>query len=144
MLLRSEVSISRVRQPLASLAVQGGNHSKIAPLASDSTDQYYVEGTNALKLRARLGPILYTMELAVILAGGLRDWIDFGVIIAILLLNAFVGWYQEKQAGDVVAKLKADIALKADVVRNGKEIKVEARDVVPGDIIVIEVSLLTV
>ncbi|KAK9900179.1 plasma-membrane proton-e [Cystobasidium minutum MCA 4210] len=84
------------------------------------------------------GPILYTMELAVILAAGLRDWIDFGVIIAILLLNAFVGWYQEKQAGDVVAKLKADIALKAHVVRNGQEKEIPARDVVPGDIVIIE------
>jgi len=42
------------------------------------------------------GPILYTMELAVLLAAGLRDWIDFGVIIGILMMNAVVGWYQEK------------------------------------------------
>jgi hypothetical protein len=57
------------------------------------------------------------MELAVVLAAGLRDWIDFGVIvrpcslskasltipqIGILMLNAFVGYYQEKQAGDIV------------------------------------------
>lgn len=42
------------------------------------------------------GPILYVMEIAVILAGGLQDWIDFGVIIGILIMNAAVGWYQEK------------------------------------------------
>lgn len=42
------------------------------------------------------GPILYVMEIAVILAAGLQDWIDFGVIIAILLMNAVVGWWQEK------------------------------------------------
>lgn len=36
------------------------------------------------------------MEIAVILAAGLRDWIDFGVIIGILIMNAAVGWYQEK------------------------------------------------
>jgi len=84
------------------------------------------------------GPILYTMEVAVVLAAGLQDWIDFGVIIAILLLNAFVGWYQEKAAGDVVAKLRADIALKSEVVRNGKEVTIEAREVVPGDIIIVE------
>ena len=42
------------------------------------------------------GPILYVMELAVLLAAGLRDWIDFGVIIGILMMNALVGWYQEK------------------------------------------------
>ncbi|PKI84849.1 P-type H(+)-exporting transporter [Malassezia vespertilionis] len=84
------------------------------------------------------GPILYVMELAVALAGGLRDWIDFGVIIGILMLNAFVGWYQEKQAGDIVAQLKAGIALKATVVRNGHEEEIEARNIVPGDIVVVE------
>ncbi|KAJ1033052.1 hypothetical protein NDA16_000331 [Ustilago loliicola] len=84
------------------------------------------------------GPVLYVMELAVILAAGLRDWIDFGVIIAILLLNAFVGWYQEKQAGDIVAQLKAGIALRSTVIRDGHEVEIEARDLVPGDIVVIE------
>jgi H+-transporting ATPase len=53
-------------------------------------------------------------------------------------LNAGVGWYQEKQAGDIVAQLKAGIALKAIVVRNGKEIEVDARDIVPGDVLVLE------
>jgi H+-transporting ATPase len=84
------------------------------------------------------GPILYVMEIAVLLAAGLRDWIDFGVIIGILLLNAVVGWYQEKQAADVVASLKGDIAMKSIVVRGGQEIEIKARELVPGDIIVIE------
>ncbi|KAK4554539.1 hypothetical protein LTR86_008393 [Recurvomyces mirabilis] len=84
------------------------------------------------------GPILYTMEVAVLLAAGLRDWIDFGVIIAILLLNAAVGWYQEKQAADVVASLKGDIAMKAICIRQGQEQDIKARELVPGDIIVIE------
>lgn len=84
------------------------------------------------------GPILYVMELAVALAGGLRDWIDLGVICGILMLNAFVGWYQEKQAGDIVAQLKAGIALKCRVVRDGQEKEIEARDLVPGDIVIAE------
>ena len=75
------------------------------------------------------------MELAVFLAAGLRDWIDFGVIIGILMLNACVGWYQEKQAADVVASLKGDIAMRAVVVRDGQETEILAREVVPGDIV---------
>lgn len=75
------------------------------------------------------------MELAVLLAAGLRDWIDFGVIIAILLLNAGVGWYQEKQAADVVASLRGDIALRATVVRDGTEQDIKAREIVPGEIV---------
>ena len=70
-----------------------------------------------------------------LLSAGLREWIDFGVIIAILLLNAGVGWYQEKQAADVVASLKGDIAMRATVVRQGQEEEIKARELVPGDIV---------
>jgi H+-transporting ATPase len=84
------------------------------------------------------GPILYVMELAAVLAAGLRDWVDFGVIVGILLLNAFVGWYQEKQAADVVASLKGDIAMKAIVIRDGSEQEIKARELVPGDIVILE------
>ncbi|RAL03477.1 plasma membrane H(+)ATPase [Aspergillus ibericus CBS 121593] len=84
------------------------------------------------------GPILYVMEIAILLAAGLKDWIDFGVIIGILCLNAAVGWYQEKQAEDVVASLKADIAMRSTVVRNGEEMDILARELVPGDVIIVE------
>ncbi|KUL88981.1 hypothetical protein ZTR_06095 [Talaromyces verruculosus] len=84
------------------------------------------------------GPILYVMELAVLLAAGLRDWIDLGVIIGILMLNAVVGWYQEKQAADVVASLKGDIAMRAWVIRDGSEQEILARELVVGDIVILE------
>ena len=81
------------------------------------------------------------MELAAVLAAGLRDWIDFGVILAILFLNAGVGWYQEKQAADVVASLRGDIALRATVVREGTEQDIKAREIVPGDIVSVSLML---
>ncbi|KAF2710748.1 plasma membrane ATPase 1 [Pleomassaria siparia CBS 279.74] len=87
------------------------------------------------------GPVLWVMEAAALLAAGLADWIDFGVICGILLLNAIVGWYQEKQAADVVASLRGDIAMKATVVRDGGEQNILAREIVPGDIVVIEEGL---
>lgn len=77
------------------------------------------------------------MELAVLLAAGLEDWVDFGVIIGILCLNAAVGWYQEKQAADVVASLKGDIALRAQVVRDSTQQECLARELVPGDVVCI-------
>lgn len=75
------------------------------------------------------------MEIAALLALGLQDWIDFGVIVGILLLNAFVGFYQEKQAADVVASLKGDIAMRCTVIRDGREQEILARELVPGDIV---------
>ncbi|KIJ35447.1 hypothetical protein M422DRAFT_262409 [Sphaerobolus stellatus SS14] len=77
----------------------------------------------------------YTMEITVLLAAGLRDWVDFDIIIGILVLNTFVRWYQEKQAGDIVAQLKVSITFKATVIRDGQEQDIVARDIVPGDII---------
>lgn len=75
------------------------------------------------------------MELAALLAVGLKDWIDFGVILGILVLNALVGYLQEKKAQDVVAALKGDIAMKATVVRDDREQHILARELVPGDIV---------
>jgi H+-transporting ATPase len=43
-----------------------------------------------------------------------------------------------RQAGDIVAHLKAGIALKCTVVRDGREQEIEARDLVPGDVVILE------
>lgn len=72
------------------------------------------------------------------LAAGLEDWVDFGVICALLLLNAGVGFIQEYQAGSIVDELKKTLALKAVVLRDGRLTEVEAPEVVPGDILQIE------
>ncbi|KAN0072652.1 hypothetical protein V8E54_009581 [Elaphomyces granulatus] len=85
-----------------------------------------------------VGPIQFVMEAAAILAAGLQDWVDFGVICALLLLNAGVGFIQEYQAGSIVDELKKTLALKAIVLRNGRLTEVEASEVVPGDILQIE------
>ncbi|KAF3912796.1 hypothetical protein AA313_de0200121 [Arthrobotrys entomopaga] len=85
-----------------------------------------------------VGPIQFVMEAAAILAAGLEDWIDFGVICALLLLNACVGFFQEFQAGSIVDELKKTLALKAVVLRDGRLFEIEAPQVVPGDILQIE------
>ncbi|KAF3940742.1 hypothetical protein ABW19_dt0205509 [Dactylella cylindrospora] len=85
-----------------------------------------------------VGPIQFVMEAAAILAAGLEDWVDFGVICALLLLNACVGFFQEFQAGSIVDELKKTLALKAVVLRDGRLFEIEAPQVVPGDILQIE------
>lgn len=85
-----------------------------------------------------VGPIQFVMEAAAVLAAGLEDWVDFGVICALLLLNAFVGFIQEYQAGSIVEELKKTLANTANVVRNGTLIEVEASQIVPGDILQLE------
>ncbi|KAJ3003578.1 plasma membrane H+-ATPase [Thoreauomyces humboldtii] len=84
------------------------------------------------------GPIQYVMFAAAVLAGGLQHFVDLGVILGLLLLNASVGFLQEYQAGNIVAQLKSQLALKATVVRNGKVQEIDNVDVVPGDIVKLE------
>jgi len=89
-----------------------------------------------------VGPIQFVMELAAILAAGLQDWVDFGVICALLLLNACVGFIQEYQAGSIVEELKKTLALKATVLRDGALVEIEAPEIVPGDLLMLEEGVI--
>ncbi|KAH3901727.1 probable Plasma membrane ATPase 1 [Saccharomycodes ludwigii] len=85
-----------------------------------------------------VGPIQFVMEAAAILAAGLEDWVDFGVICGLLMLNAGVGFIQEYQAGSIVDELKKTLANSAFVIRNGELVEIPANEVVPGDILRVE------
>jgi H+-transporting ATPase len=81
------------------------------------------------------GPIPWMIEAAVILSGVARHWSDFAIILLLLLANAVVGFWEEHQAGNAIAALKAKLAIKARVRRDGKWTTPEARELVPGDVI---------
>ena len=81
------------------------------------------------------GPIPWMIEAAVILSAVARHWPDFGIILLLLLANAMAGFWEEHQAGNAIAALKAKLAIKARVKRDGKWISAAARDLVPGDVI---------
>lgn len=85
-----------------------------------------------------IGPIQFVMEAAALLALGLEDWVDFGVICGLLMLNACVGFIQEYQAGSIVDELKKTLANSATVIRDGQLVEVQANEVVPGDILQLE------
>jgi len=81
------------------------------------------------------GPIPWMIEAAVILSAFARHWVDFFIILVLLLANAVVGFWEEYQAGNAIAALKARLAIKARVKRDGKWTNPEARELVPGDVI---------
>ena len=81
------------------------------------------------------GPIPWMIEIAVILSGMVRHWPDFFIILLLLVTNAVVGFWEEHQAGNAIAALKAKLAIKARVKRDGKWITPAARELVPGDVI---------
>jgi H+-transporting ATPase len=81
------------------------------------------------------GPIPWMIEAAVILSGVVRRWPDFFIILVLLVSNAIVGFWEEHQAGNAIAALKAKLANKARVKRDGKWTTAAARELVPGDVI---------
>jgi len=81
------------------------------------------------------GPIPWMIEVAVILSGVVRHWPDFFIILLLLVTNAMVAFWEERQAGNEIAALKAKLAIKARVIRDGTWINPPARELVPGDVI---------
>jgi H+-transporting ATPase len=81
------------------------------------------------------GPIPWMIEIAVVLSGIVRHWPDFFIILVLLLANALVGFWEERQAGNAIEALKAKLAITARVKRDGKWTTPPAKELVPGDVI---------
>jgi len=86
------------------------------------------------------GPIPWMIEIAAILSGALERWPDFIIIVALLLINAGIGFFQEHKADNAIEALKKGLALKARALRDGKWQEIDAKDLVPGDIINIKLG----
>jgi H+-transporting ATPase len=98
-------------------------------LAAEKTNPY-------LKfLSSFWGPIPWMIEIAAILSALVQHWEDFFIILALLLVNAVVGFWEEYQAGNTIAALQKKLALQAKVKRDGAWITVLSRELVPGDIV---------
>jgi H+-transporting ATPase len=81
------------------------------------------------------GPIPWMIEAAVIVSAFIQHWIDFGIIFVLLMVNAVVGFWQERKAGNAIELLKQKLAPKARVLRDGKWREIPARELVPGDVV---------
>lgn len=81
------------------------------------------------------GPIPWMIEAAAVLSAIVRHWTDFIIIVVMLLANAVVGFWEEYQAGNAIAALKARLAPRARVRRDGAWTNIAARALVPGDVI---------
>jgi magnesium-transporting ATPase (P-type) len=83
-------------------------------------------------------PLIYILIVAGIVTSALQEWIDTGVIAVVLILNAAIGFTQERKAERSVQALAELAAPEARVLRDGQEQEVEAPEVVPGDVLLLE------
>ncbi len=86
------------------------------------------------------GPIPWMIEIAAVLSALAHRWEDFTIITILLFVNAFVDFYQESKALSAIAVLKKKLARKAIVLRDGKWQEIDAREVVPDDIIKVKIG----
>ncbi len=86
-------------------------------------------------LRYFWGPIPWMIEIAAVLSLVNKDFGDFVIIAVLLVINACIGFFQEHRAANALDALKAQLALKAHARRDGAWAEVEARELVPGDLI---------
>lgn len=91
------------------------------------------------KLIAQFQDILILILIgASIISFFVGEGVDAIIIIAIVIINAFLGIYQEGKAEEAVAALRKMASPEAKVIRNGSFIRIPSRELVPGDLVDLE------
>jgi len=83
-------------------------------------------------------PLVYILLAAVLVTFVLQEWIDSGVIFAVVLVNAVIGFIQESRALKAIEALTRSLEGAAMVVRDGKRKKITASELVPGDLVLLQ------
>jgi Mg2+-importing ATPase len=121
-------------------------------LTSDDVQQRLLRyGSNLLKPKKKSdaltlllaqfrSPIILILIFAAGLSLFLRNPIDATIILVIVLVSGFLGFWQERGAVNAVEKLYAIVQIKTTVVRNGDSKEVPIEEVVPGDMVFIKAS----
>ncbi len=106
-------------------------------------------GLNVIERRKKINPLniflrqfksflILLLIFAVIISFAIGSMTDAIIISVILILNALLGFWQEYKAEKSVEAIKKFIVQKAVVIRNGKETEIDSKELVPGDIVVLE------
>ncbi|KAI7854696.1 plasma-membrane proton-efflux P-type ATPase [Circinella umbellata] len=86
------------------------------------------------------GPISYLMEVSVILTAVTQDWVDFGIILGLLIANAVIGYIEEARADSAVAALKSSLAMTSRCYRSGRLVEIKSSELVVGDILALRLG----
>ena len=101
----------------------------------------FIEEKRISKLKILLhqftSPLISILLIAGVVTIFLKEYIDSGVIFAVVILNAIIGYIQEYKAEESVRALKKMVVPKAKVLREGKEKEINSQELVPGDIVLL-------
>jgi Ca2+-transporting ATPase len=132
-------------------AVLAAQHSDAAKglATAEAEKRLLAHGANALTARATRSPfellldqfkdfMIIILLAAAVVSGILGDVTDTLVIMAIVVLNAAIGFTQARRADQAIAALRQLAASRTQVLRDGKPQPIAASELVPGDIVLLE------
>jgi Mg2+-importing ATPase len=87
-------------------------------------------------------PLVLILVFAAVVSAIAGEWTDAGIVVAIVVASAVLSFAQEYSASHAVEKLRAQVTIKASVLRDGKPRLTPAEEVVPGDIVLLSAGSL--
>ncbi len=82
--------------------------------------------------------LIYVLIGAAVITAALGHWIDTGVILAVVVANAAIGFIQEGKAEKAMEAIRLMLAPRANVLRDGERHSIEGDALVPGDIVLLD------
>ncbi|PWK62361.1 HAD-IC family P-type ATPase [Roseicyclus mahoneyensis] len=82
--------------------------------------------------------LIYVLIAAACVTAMLEHWVDTGVIVAVVVANALIGFIQEGRAEQAMAAIRDMLAPRSAVLRDGKRTSLDAAELVPGDVVLLE------
>jgi len=115
----------------------------------EATNRLTRHGANRLPEAETRGPfvrffcqfhnvLIYVLIVASAVTALLEHWVDASVILAVVFLNAVIGFVQEGKAEDALRSIRQMLSPNAMVLRDGKQITIPAEDLVPGDVVLLQ------
>jgi Mg2+-importing ATPase len=134
--------------------ITGVLHTSINGLSQAAAQQALAQaGPNRIQSKERatpLGlflnqfksPIVIILIIATIISAFLKDWVDAAIIFLIVLGSALLSFFQEYNAHNAAEKLRAQVSLKTDVLRDGNPASILTEEIVPGDVVLLSAGSL--
>ncbi|ABM21249.1 cation-transporting P-type ATPase [Marinobacter nauticus] len=82
--------------------------------------------------------LIYVLLGAALITALLSHWVDTGVILAVVVVNAIIGFIQEGKAEQAMDAIRHMLAPQANVIRSGERVTIDGEQLVPGDIVLLE------
>ncbi|CDI03295.1 ATPase, P-type (Transporting), HAD superfamily,subfamily IC [Candidatus Competibacter denitrificans Run_A_D11] len=116
---------------------------------AEAAHRLAAHGPNRLHPPAQRGPLLrfllqfhnviiYVLLASAAITAALGHWVDTGVILGVVFINALVGFVQEGKAESALAAIRKMLSLRALVLRDGQRREITAEELVPGDWVLLQ------